>query len=229
MITGQSRVEQGVFRVFWVSEKFNLTDYFTKYHSPATHKRLRPIYTYTPDKSPTTLQECIEIITDTDRPSLCTDSNSKNNKPATTTTAKQNHTNNPIYINTCLFKLTNALQDRMLGRLVQTHKLFRTTFTTLNNSLLLANLVLNALTDIIILKYTLYKSLDFKNLITFIVIQLLQSLCPLSWGGSIILMSKWCYQPCGIILFRLYVKLFIIGNMTLRIEQTPNQYISCIK
>ena len=40
----QDRVEQGEFNVFWAPGKYNLADYFTKYHSPATHKKLRPIY-----------------------------------------------------------------------------------------------------------------------------------------------------------------------------------------
>ena len=43
----QDRVKQGEFRVFWAPPgKDNLADYYTKYHSPATHRRLRPIYTY---------------------------------------------------------------------------------------------------------------------------------------------------------------------------------------
>ena len=40
----QDRVEQGEFNVFWAPGKHNLADYFTKYHSPATHRKLRPIY-----------------------------------------------------------------------------------------------------------------------------------------------------------------------------------------
>ena len=55
----QDRVEQGEFRVFWAPGKDNLADYYTKYHSPATHRRLRPIYTYIEGKSLTTLQGCV--------------------------------------------------------------------------------------------------------------------------------------------------------------------------
>ena len=63
----QDRVEQGEFRVFWALGKDNLANYYTKYHSPATHRRLRPIYTYIKRKSPSTLQGCVEILTRTDR------------------------------------------------------------------------------------------------------------------------------------------------------------------
>ncbi|OEU11423.1 hypothetical protein FRACYDRAFT_245988 [Fragilariopsis cylindrus CCMP1102] len=47
----QDRVEQGEYRVFWAPGKVNLADYYTKYHSPATHRKLRPIYTYIEEKS----------------------------------------------------------------------------------------------------------------------------------------------------------------------------------
>ena len=42
----QDRIEQREFRVLWVPGKHNLVDYFTKYHSLATHRQLRPIYIY---------------------------------------------------------------------------------------------------------------------------------------------------------------------------------------
>ena len=43
----QDRVEQGEFNVFWAPGKHNLVDYFTKYHLPATHRELQPIYIHT--------------------------------------------------------------------------------------------------------------------------------------------------------------------------------------
>ena len=64
----QDRVEQGEFRVFWAPGKDKLANYYTKYHSPATHRRLRRTYTYIEGKSPTTLQGCVEILTRADRP-----------------------------------------------------------------------------------------------------------------------------------------------------------------
>ena len=77
----QDRVEQGEFRVLWAPGKDNLANYYTKYHSPTTHRRLRPIYTYIKGESPTTLQGCVEILTRTNRPKRPllseTDSNSK--------------------------------------------------------------------------------------------------------------------------------------------------------
>ena len=41
----------------------NLAYYYTKYHSPATHNRLRPIYISIESKSPATLQGCVVILT----------------------------------------------------------------------------------------------------------------------------------------------------------------------
>ena len=77
----QDRVEQGEFNVFWAPGKHYLADYFTKYHSPATHKKLRPIYTYIEGKSPTSLQGCIELLTSADRPSVRPHSNSRTITP----------------------------------------------------------------------------------------------------------------------------------------------------
>ena len=112
----RNRVEQGEFNVFWAPGKDNLADYYTKYHSPATHRRLRPIYTYIEGKSPTTLQGCVEILTRTDRPKqpllLETDSNSK------TSQATLSNPFNKIS-DTRLYKLTHALQQRLMNRLVQ--------------------------------------------------------------------------------------------------------------
>jgi hypothetical protein len=40
----KDRVKQGQFHVYCVPGYKNLADYFTKYHSPAHHKRMREIY-----------------------------------------------------------------------------------------------------------------------------------------------------------------------------------------
>ena len=106
----QDRVKQGEFRVFWAPGKHSLADYYTKYQSPATHRALRPIYTYIEGKSPTSLQGCVEILTRADRPKepllSSTDSNSKTSK------ATQHSSD------TRLYKLTQALKQRLMNRLV---------------------------------------------------------------------------------------------------------------
>ena len=51
----QDWVELGEFGVFWAPEIFNVADYIMKYHSSATQRRLRPIYTYIPGKTLTSL------------------------------------------------------------------------------------------------------------------------------------------------------------------------------
>ena len=82
----QDRVKQGEFRVFWDPGKDNLADYYTKYHSQATHRRLRPIYTYTEGKGPTTFQGCVKILTRTNRPKplpLFTESSNSKTSQAT--------------------------------------------------------------------------------------------------------------------------------------------------
>ena len=104
----QDRVKQREFRVFWAPGKDNLVYYYTKYHSPATHRRLRPIYTYIEENVPTTLQGCVEILTRTDRPKRPllseTDSNSK--------TSQATLLNN--ISDTRLYKLTQKLMNRLI-------------------------------------------------------------------------------------------------------------------
>ena len=113
----QDRVEQGEFRVFWAPGKNNLADYFTKYHSPATHRRLRPIYTYIEGKSPTTLQGCVEILTRTDRPKplpLLKEKNSKSKTSQATLTKPLTNISNMR-----LYKLAQQLQQRLMTRIAQ--------------------------------------------------------------------------------------------------------------
>ena len=57
----RDRVEQNQFNVYWAPGKTNLADYFTKHHSPAHHRRVRPIYVNTPT-SPKDLQGCIGML-----------------------------------------------------------------------------------------------------------------------------------------------------------------------
>ena len=108
----QDRVEQGKFRVFWAPGKDNLADYYTKYHSPATYRRLRPIYTYIERKSPTTLQGCVEILTRTDRPKLLLLLKEKYQNSKTSQVTLFNISD------TRLYKLTHALKQRLMHRLV---------------------------------------------------------------------------------------------------------------
>ena len=46
------RVEQGQFHIYWAPCYVNLTDYFTKHHSPSHHLRLRPLYLHEPTSPP---------------------------------------------------------------------------------------------------------------------------------------------------------------------------------
>ena len=109
----QDRVEQGEFNVFWAPGKHNLADYFTKYHSPATHRKLRPMYTYIEGKSPTSLQGCIELLTSADRPSARPHSNSRtitlDNRAVTTS--------QPNRLLSKLDSLSKALKYSLVDRL----------------------------------------------------------------------------------------------------------------
>ena len=40
------RVKQGQFKVYWLSGKINLADFFTKHHPAAHHRRLRSMCTH---------------------------------------------------------------------------------------------------------------------------------------------------------------------------------------
>ena len=60
----RDRAKQGQFYIYWDSGKHNLADYFTKHHSPAHHKLMRPIHTYVESLSPESLQGCIKIMTE---------------------------------------------------------------------------------------------------------------------------------------------------------------------
>ena len=48
----------------WSPGLTNLADYFTKHHTAKHHKHVRPIYLYIKGKSPSSLQGCAKILTD---------------------------------------------------------------------------------------------------------------------------------------------------------------------
>ena len=55
------RKNQKQFKVYWEPGVNNFADYFTKHHSPAHHKRLRPIYLHEPS-SLSDVQGCIRAM-----------------------------------------------------------------------------------------------------------------------------------------------------------------------
>ena len=54
-------VEQKQFDIIWEPGTQNLADYYTKFHSGAHHRRLRPLYLYEKD-SPTTMKGCVSLL-----------------------------------------------------------------------------------------------------------------------------------------------------------------------
>ena len=71
------RVKQGQFATYWAPGDLNLGDYFTKHHSPAHHRRMRPIYLHIPKEQAsaaamtmdygTTLRGCVHPFPGTQR------------------------------------------------------------------------------------------------------------------------------------------------------------------
>ena len=55
---------QNQIQIKWSPGLTNLADYFTKHHSATHHKKVRPIYLYVKGKSPTHLQGCAKILSD---------------------------------------------------------------------------------------------------------------------------------------------------------------------
>jgi hypothetical protein len=58
----RDRVKQGQFRVHWEPGTHNLADYPTKHHFGSHHRKVRPIYLYEGENSPTTVQGCIKLL-----------------------------------------------------------------------------------------------------------------------------------------------------------------------
>ena len=57
----KDRAEQGQFKIHWAPGDENWADYFTKHHSPAHHKLVRPVF-QKEQTSPIDLQGCVELI-----------------------------------------------------------------------------------------------------------------------------------------------------------------------
>ena len=58
----REKVGKKAFSAYWESAAANLAGYPTKHHSPTHHRTARPIYTYQPNQSPTTMQGCANIL-----------------------------------------------------------------------------------------------------------------------------------------------------------------------
>jgi hypothetical protein len=59
----QDRIKQGHYLVYWRPGSTNLADYFTKHHSTAHHRTMRPVYLLTPSsqRAPASLQGCVHL------------------------------------------------------------------------------------------------------------------------------------------------------------------------
>ena len=55
------RAQQKQFKIYWDRGVKNLADYFSKHHSAAHHKQVRPIFLHTRE-SPDSLQGCIKLL-----------------------------------------------------------------------------------------------------------------------------------------------------------------------
>ena len=55
------RAQQKQFRIYWDRRIKNLADYFSKHHSGAHHKQVRPICLHIRE-SPDSLQGCIKLL-----------------------------------------------------------------------------------------------------------------------------------------------------------------------
>ena len=60
----RDRIKQKQFDLYWKPGLENLADYPTKHHSGRHHKKVRPIYLYEGEKSPVTVQGCIELMSE---------------------------------------------------------------------------------------------------------------------------------------------------------------------
>ena len=57
------RQAQEQFKIYWVPGKINFANYFTKFHSPAHHKAVQPIYLYNKNNQ-LDMQRCIKILSE---------------------------------------------------------------------------------------------------------------------------------------------------------------------
>ena len=60
--TDNSTARQKQFYIYWEPGQHNLEDLPTKHHSGTHHQRLRPICTHENDKSPLSIQVCIQLL-----------------------------------------------------------------------------------------------------------------------------------------------------------------------
>jgi hypothetical protein len=68
----RDRVRHKQFNVFRAPGINNLADYPTKHHSGAHHRKVRDIYLYDKEKSPSTIQGCIKIMNSDEQSKSCT-------------------------------------------------------------------------------------------------------------------------------------------------------------
>ena len=59
----KDRQQQKQFSIYWVIDKNNFADYFTKHHSPFHHKAARPIYIFNKNNQ-LDMRGCIKILND---------------------------------------------------------------------------------------------------------------------------------------------------------------------
>ena len=64
------RQAQEQFKIYWAPGRENLADYYTKFHSPAHHKAVRPIYLYDKNNQ-LDMQGCIKILSERTTSSQC--------------------------------------------------------------------------------------------------------------------------------------------------------------
>ena len=58
----KDRVARKQFTVHWEPGKYNLADYPSKHHAGKHHRKVRDIYLYNEQRSPSTMQGCVRIM-----------------------------------------------------------------------------------------------------------------------------------------------------------------------
>ena len=62
----KDRAEQGQFNIYCEPGKHNLADYPTNHHTGTHHATVQSIYLHDANKSPTTINRCVEILKSTE-------------------------------------------------------------------------------------------------------------------------------------------------------------------
>lgn len=120
----QDRVNQGMLRVYWGPGKENLADYYRKRFAAIQHKKVRPIYVYDKDRSPNTLQGCVEILAAPDK-----------KKPPLRAITPVTRLTNPLTQLTNLERLYNSrlrLPAAVAAMVRLVNRISKTTFTQLS-------------------------------------------------------------------------------------------------